>query len=232
VTFPSSASTAPSTILRLCRPCGLKRSPRKLHYCRPSCMAKAFLDTTILADALLKVGADRDLALASFPRYEALLVPGFANKEFKRGPLRGYIWLHNKVVTTERWGDAIASIPSVWRQGNLSQTAMRAVADFSNSMAVANALAGEIPQDGAKFHALQSREARIWLKTKVTLAWRRRGRPPFVETAPLECYALMPINPEATERLEAACRESSKPEMIKRRRVLRAIRRRPRRETH
>src|SRR5262245_5836271 len=221
-------------------------------------MAKAFLDTTILADAVLKTGADRDRAVASFPRYDVLLVPGYANKEFKRGPLKAYVWLHNKVVTTDRWGDAVASIATVWRQGNLNQTAMRAAADFTNCMAVANALAREIPRDGPEFHALQTREARIWLKTKIFLAWRRRGKAPFVQTAALDCYALMPpreldnglidnkptactlgpcclreqfaANQDATERLEAACSGSTKPEMTRRRKILREICRRPRRE--
>lgn len=221
-------------------------------------MVKAFLDTTMLADALLKERADRDRAKASFRRYEALLVPGYATKEFKRGPLRGYIWLHNKVVTTEQWGDAIASIPTVWRQRNLTLTAMRAAADFTSSMAVANVVTREIPRDGAEFHAMQTREARIWLKTKIFSAWRQRGKAPFTQTHPLSCYALVAphetvngiienkpttcalsdcclkeqfaSDPEALARLEAACAQSSKPEMRKRRQVLRSIRRHPRRD--
>ncbi len=219
---------------------------------------KAFLDTTILADTLLKVGPDRDRAKASFARYEALLVPAYATKEFKRGVLRAYIWLHNKAVTTERWADAIASIETVWQQRNLNRTATRAVADFTSSMAVANAVAREIPRDGPEFHRLQTREARIWLKTKIFSAWRQRGKAPFTQTNPLPCYALTgpretltgvidnkPMactlgscclrgqfakDLEALERLEAVCATSTKPEMLKRRKVLRSIRRRPLRE--
>src|SRR5262245_43887344 len=101
-------------------------------------MTRAFVDTSVLADALLKEGDDHKRAVASFARYKVVFVSGYATKEFKRGPLRYYIWLHNKVVTTNSWGDAVASIPSVFRQRNLSLTAMRAVAEFASSMAVAN----------------------------------------------------------------------------------------------
>jgi hypothetical protein len=221
-------------------------------------MVKAFLDTTVLTDALLKQGDDHKRAIFSFGRYDELLVPGYAIKEFKQGPLRYYVWLHNKVVTTNRWGDAVFSIPTVIRQHNLSMTAMRAVADFTNSMAVANVLAGELPANGARFHELQTREARIWLKTKISLAWRKRGKAPFVSTAPLDCYALTrpretenglidnkptkcTLGPccllqqfvaaaDATAQLENVCQQSLKPEMLKRGKVLRAIRRHPHRE--
>jgi len=219
-------------------------------------MTRAFLDTTILADALLKIGRDNKQANASFARYEELLVSGYAVKEFKAGPLRGYVWLHNKIVTSRRWGDAIEAIASVWQQRNLSTTATRTVADFTNSMGAQLAELGLINQDGSQYQDLLAKEARIWLKTKITKAWRDHKKPRFKHVNPLSCYAVREPSEKpdglidshplrctlghcclrqqftadlvATEKLELACKAlADKPEMNKRRSVLHDIRRKP-----
>jgi hypothetical protein len=219
-------------------------------------MTRAFLDTTILANALLKIGDDNKQAKASFARYEELLVSGYAVKEFKAGPLRGYVWLHNKVVTSGRWGDAIAAISTIWQQRNLSMTATRAVGDFTSSMGAQLAKLGLVKQGSAPYQDLLAKEARIWLKTKITKAWKDQKRAPFKHVNPLSCYALRePIEMldgliehsplmctlgycclhqqftadlATTEKLELACKAlAAKPEMNKRRAVLHDIGRKP-----
>ena len=219
-------------------------------------MTKAFLDTTILADALLKIGPMQKRARTSLANFDELLVPGYAVKEFKRGPLRGYVWLHNKVVSTGRWGDAIAAICTIWQQHNLANTAIRAVSDFTSSMATQRVRAGEIGRNSIEYHAIEAKEARIWLKTKIIKAWRDQSREPFMHVKPLECYAMIapseradgmidnqPLSctlvncclkrqfdadPISARKLEQACADhAAKPEMAKRRTVLRQIRRKP-----
>jgi hypothetical protein len=219
-------------------------------------MTKAFLDTTILADVLLKIGPENVRARNSLRMYDELLVSGYAVKEFKRGALRYYIWLHNKIITTGSWGDAVAAIATVHRQRNLSMTASKAAGDFLNSMAEQRAQAGDIARTDAEYREMQAKEARSWLKTKIIKAWRDQGRKPFIHVEPLSCYAVVPPNEtplglinnspivctlsnccltkqfsenlDATERLERACEEhASKPEMAKRRTVLKDIRRKP-----
>lgn len=216
-------------------------------------MSKAFLDTTILADAVLKSGSLHRNAKAALAEYDELLVPGYAVKEFKAGPLGGYRWLHNKVVTTGDWSLAIAAIGSVLRwKPNLASTALEGVAAFESSMTSQLQRDGEISP--REVRALKAEEARLWLKRQIMRAWRKQARTPFTSTAPLDCYAvvapvetpdgLIDINPTrctlgdcciawqlrdepvAARALEDACAAlAAKPEMQKRRKVLRKIRR-------
>lgn len=219
-------------------------------------MTKAFLDTTILADALLKIGLENKRAKESLKLYDGLLVSGYAVKEFKRGVLRYYVWLHNKIVTTGSWGDAVSAIATVHRQRNLSMTASKAAGDFINSMAEQLAQSGAIARTSSEYREMQAKEARIWLKTKIIKAWRDQSRKPFIHVSPLPCYAGVPPietpqglidnspmgctlsncclrkqfadDLEATEKLERVCEQyASKPEMAKRRGVLKDIRRKP-----
>jgi len=48
---------------------------------------RAFVDTTVLTDALLKVGEPRDRAKAAIARFVESLLPVYAIKEFQAGPL-------------------------------------------------------------------------------------------------------------------------------------------------
>jgi|LNFM01.1.fsa_nt_gb hypothetical protein len=214
---------------------------------------KAFLDTSILADVVLKGGPFHRNAKAAIAEYDQLLVPGYAVKEFKAGPLRAFRWLHDKVVTTGDWSLAIAAIGSVFKQQNLARTAIEAVAAFESSMTSQLQRDGEISPREAR--ALKAEEARLWLKRQIMRAWRKQARSPFTSTAPLDCYVVAaPVEtpdglidiaptrctigdcciarqlreePTAARALEDTCAAlAAKPEMQKRRNVLRKIRRR------
>jgi hypothetical protein len=216
-------------------------------------MSKAFLDTTVLADAVLKGGPLHRNARAAIAEYDQLLVPGYAVKELKAGPLRAFRWPHDKVVTTGDWSLAIGAIGSVFKQQNLARTAIEAVAAFESSMTSQLQRDDEISQREAR--ALKAEEARLWLKRQIMRAWRKQSRSPFSPTNPLDCYAVVgPIEtpgglidiaptrctmgdcciarqlryePVAARALEDACAAlAAKPEMQKRRNVLRKIRRR------
>lgn len=217
-------------------------------------MSNAILDTTIIADILLKGNQQSSAAKRSLERYETIYLPTFAIKEFKRGPLRAYMWLHNKVVTTQSWAQAIGSVSSVFRQRNLQSTALQAIVDFTSGLRVDRRdLEGLGPIIGAD--ALLSQHARIWLKTKIHQAWRGLFRKPFKLCAPLPCYAitaprdlpngLIDYKPlictlgpcsiqkqiirerDIAEILENVCRSLPKEEMSKRAIILRLIRRHP-----
>lgn len=150
-------------------------------------MTNAFLDTTVLSDALLGPGDKGKVARAGFKRFDEVLVPSYAIKEFKAGPLRYYVWLHNKASTTETWADAIRAVATVMRQKNLASTAIQAIADFNSSMVKSGLYS--IRQDGETAEQAERREALVWLQSRILRAWRGRRRPPFVRVAPLPCYA-------------------------------------------
>jgi len=97
-------------------------------------MTKAVLDTTILTNILLKPQAEGKVARQALRNYGQTLLPQYAVKEFKAGPLRNYIWLYNKVLSCDSWIDAVATIPLLFRQANKMQTAMQAMVQFQSSI--------------------------------------------------------------------------------------------------
>lgn len=55
-------------------------------------MNRAYIDTTVLTDALLK---DDARAKAALDRYDWTGLPVYAIKEFRAGPLKNWIWFYN-----------------------------------------------------------------------------------------------------------------------------------------
>ncbi len=58
-------------------------------------MTNAFVDTTVLTDATLKIGDVAKIAKIAIKRYGKTQLPVYAIKEFKAGPLKNFVWLHN-----------------------------------------------------------------------------------------------------------------------------------------
>jgi hypothetical protein len=149
---------------------------------------KAFVDTTILTDALLKQGVQRSIARNAIAGFAQSQLPMYAIKEFKAGPLRNYVWFHNKVVTASTWEDAVASIATVRRQANKMSTALQALSDFTSSVGKqlpAN-LAASYPN--TTLGEIQKKEGATWLKLKILQAWRHRRKLTTEIVAPLKCY--------------------------------------------
>jgi predicted nucleic acid-binding protein len=61
----------------------------------------AVLDTSILTDALLKNATRGEAVRECLSRFDQILVPGYAVKEFIAGPLTYFSWLHNRVTSEE-----------------------------------------------------------------------------------------------------------------------------------
>ena len=59
---------------------------------------KTLVDTTVIANALLKAKAERGSAILAIKRFEESFAPVYAIKELKAGPLKNYIWFHNKLA--------------------------------------------------------------------------------------------------------------------------------------
>jgi hypothetical protein len=218
-------------------------------------MAKAFVDTTVLTDATLKTDKLRDAAKRAMGSFDEVLLASYALKEFKAGPLRAYVWFHNKVVSGT-WSDAVRAIPTVMTQKNFASTAIGALADFESSIAahLPSTLAAHHPHDS--LDVIKRRESCAFLRKKVLLAWRDAKRAPYQPTNPLSCFAEVPpsLNSDGTLEnrptkctlgdcclvdqfgsaksdtlaLREKCAElSSKREMARRRKVLERILRSP-----
>ena len=108
------------------------------HFCVPrksrqmsNSKSQAYVDTTVLADALLKPGSPKQSrALAALARYEETLLPVYSIKELKVGALGHYAWLHDKFVQTKSLADTVQAMSSInpHFQGARKSTAWEAFA--------------------------------------------------------------------------------------------------------
>ena len=69
-------------------------------------MNRAYVDTTVLTDALLKRDPHIKTAL---DRYSCTELPVYAIKEFRAGPLKNWIWFYNKLVNNS-YSDALREL--------------------------------------------------------------------------------------------------------------------------
>jgi len=91
-------------------------------------MSKAFVDTTIIADRLLKPGEKQDKAKAALAGFSETILPVYAIREFRGGAFRYYIWAHNKLVEKESIADFIDAANAMGYQAYLKSTAFEALA--------------------------------------------------------------------------------------------------------
>lgn len=151
---------------------------------------KAFIDTSVMTDALLKQREAGVVARKAIAGFKETQLPVYAIKEFKAGPLRYYVWFYNKVLTTSSWGDAVESIRAIAAtpQRNRLSTALQALAEFEHS--IGSALPAEVAAKypGNSRSEVTRAEAKIWLKTIILRAWRNRRKISTTVVAPLTCY--------------------------------------------
>jgi hypothetical protein len=105
--------------------------PRKQESLSPS---KAYIDTTILTDALLKKNPQGDKARSALKAFDATILPVYAIKEFKSGPLDYFIYLHNKLLSTKSLSQTLRALGTLLSyQKNRPRTAIDAIADLMAS---------------------------------------------------------------------------------------------------
>ena len=158
-------------------------------------MTKAFLDTTILTDILLKPGESADKCKIALQRFTETELPVYAIKEFKAGPLRNFAWLHNKLVTLGSFHKALKALQSSSRTPRryLTSTALEALTQAAGSLkrVPLGVLVDKYGRD-ADEDAVLTDQYRLAIKTAVFKAWRRRRKISSKVVNPLDCY------PEAT----------------------------------
>lgn len=92
-------------------------------------MSEAFAETTVLTDVLLKKDGSEKAARAVFRGFEAVSLPHFAWKEFKRGPLRAFVWIHNKLADTRSFQKSLSALQKLsgTPQKYLTSTTIQAI---------------------------------------------------------------------------------------------------------
>jgi hypothetical protein len=175
-------------------------------------MTDAFVETTILTDYLLKRDGSEKRVATAIRQYERGIIPQFAWKEFKRGPLNNFVWAHNKLTETKSLLDMLAALQRMSRSPHryLTSTAMQSVhsafaALFSENRKQLQQAYG----DKANPDAVHADLMRLELKRVIYSSWNSRvnlfGGPYNV----LSCYPDRALS-EARGRISTEPRDCPK----------------------
>jgi predicted nucleic acid-binding protein len=152
-------------------------------------VSRAFVDTTVLANILLKRDASRETCLRALERYTSTETPTYALKELKAGPLYNWIWLHNKCVASKSYRDVIRALSAMARsrRRNLPLTALEAWGEVANLPS--STLRGLVERYGADADQdmVLADRMRLSLRRRIQTAWRDRRTVASV-VHPLPCY--------------------------------------------
>lgn len=179
---------------------------------------KAFIDTTVLTDALLKSTKGR-MAVSAMNSFDETLLPVYAIKEFKQGPLRYYRWVHNTLATTKSLADtlqALHGLASTPRR-SFALTTIEALIE-----AAAGTLKGKVTKPelisiyGSKATPDESLadSFRLALKTRIYNAWDDRRAvttsviqelPCYTETPPFERNGLIELDNRKCSPNDGCC---------------------------
>lgn len=155
-------------------------------------MSKAFVDTTILTDALLKPHGKGPIAKAALASFDESLLPVYAIKEFKSGPLRYFQWFHNKLVVTRSFVATVAALQSIslTPQRYLTATAIEALKEAVASDAhLTTADLQDKYGPEASLDRVLCDTFRDSTRLAIDKAWKRRRSLTTKVTNPLSCYS-------------------------------------------
>lgn len=152
--------------------------------------SKAFVDTTILTNRLIKFREEKKEAKDALAKYEITELPVYAIKEFKAGPLDYVKYLYNKLLETESIGLTIIALTNNFRQKNKQATSLKLIGELLEevkSSRTSNSLK-------AKYGPLADEEIisydSVKLETKLLAykAWKKRRSVTTTVVQPLSCY--------------------------------------------
>lgn len=158
-------------------------------------MSKAIVDTTILADILLNSGEARKCAQNAIDHYDQSMLPVYAIKEFKAGPLKNFVWMHNKLATVGSYAAALAVLQNMSRTPRryTTSTAIQALKEAAGSIGkqTSSSLSKKYGET-AKLDRILCDELRLSLKVSISRAWRKRRKITTEIISPLACYREIP----------------------------------------
>jgi hypothetical protein len=154
-------------------------------------MRKFFLDTTVLTDLLLKHGPRVERIKALLKEAETEL-PAFAIREMKAGPLRSFVWTHNKLATTHSLAKTLEALHALSRtpQRYMTSTAIEALSVAQSKGIGPQAIGSLTKKHGTSITLdwVQAYELRLHLRRLITQAWRNRRNVATRVVRPLACY--------------------------------------------
>lgn len=155
-------------------------------------MTDAFVETTVLTDLLLKKDGSEKAAEAAIAKYTKAIVHQFAWKEFKRGPLKNFVWAFNKLADTKSFIDTLAALQrmSLSPRKYLTATAIQAFHTAFKGMFSSASLSSLKDQYGDKAEPdqLHADALRLELKRVIVGSWSKRHTLFGGAQEPLPCY--------------------------------------------
>lgn len=142
--------------------------------------SKAFVDTTILAEVLLKTGPSHEAAEKALRLYAQTLLPVFAIKEWKRGQLNTYILIHNYLKRTGSFSATNIALSRLFVRTRLQSTAFEALGLISLNLPSAPMAIVSDPELADRF--------RLAFKTLIYSSWEARRSVTSDTVLDLECY--------------------------------------------
>jgi hypothetical protein len=155
-------------------------------------MTDAFIETTVLTNLLLKKDGSEVAAEAAIAKFATAIVPQFAWKEFKRGPLANFVWAFNKLADTRSFVDTLAALQrmSLSPKRYLTSTAIQALHTAFIGLFSSPSLTSLRGQYGDKADADQLHADLIRLELKRTIlgSWGKRHSLYGGAQEGLDCY--------------------------------------------
>lgn len=177
-------------------------------------MNRAIIDTTILTDILLNSDEVKELALKALDYYDETLLPVYAIKEFKAGPLKNFVWMHNKLATVGSFEKALGALQRMSRTPKryTTSTAIQGLKEAAGSIGkLTNNDLTKKYGDNASLDKMLCDEFRLALKYKIMRAWKKRRKVTTDVIQPLTCYrevspyekrGLIELEPKSCENSE------------------------------
>ena len=184
-------------------------------------MTKAYVETTILTNALLKPGtAKQAAALQAISSFDISLLPVYSIKEWKSGALQTYSYVHNKLVVTGSLEDTLDAINSLHPlRAYMKSTSVEAWAAATRLVvSSAGSFSGDELVD----------RYRLALASLIKTSWRKRRKLTTETIQDLNCYIeaepkidkrngqfdLSPTKCERERECHLAAAMKSQPEML------------------
>jgi hypothetical protein len=187
-------------------------------------MPDAYIETTILADLLLKPqSAKQKRAKEALKRFETTLLPVYSIKEWKAGPLDKFAYLHDKFVTTRSFAatlQAVAALPMFSYRRSTANEAMAAAAEVLKRQPTQFTVLGDDDKTRADSFrlALVNIILRSWNKRRKVASQVVDDLPCYLEAAPkIGKDGLFDLKPKLCEREQECCLASalkSRPDML------------------
>lgn len=179
-------------------------------------MEKAYLDSTILTNILLKENQTEGIkAKKELENYDLTLLPVYAIKEFKYSPLQHYVYTHNSFVRTKSYSNTLRNIKLIIsHQQRKASTALEALIEASSS--IDQNLTDEQRMkyaSTASHDSIRCDENRLFLKFLILQAWAKRRKITNEVVNELSCYEEIPPKENRNGTLELkprGCKKNKK----------------------